>query len=634
MGYEFEKQTFASGQQVTLVSWEDESPTQHGAKLQNKPWKATDARASVGFYDSTVEYMRNDWAAKHMAPKPVVTAHGNVMLYHNASTNTWHSTDALDIDHVVPWKQHFANKGVRSHAEAHMAYNDVANLRMLPAVVNRARDSADNVLSTYGKDSKQWKEWVDERFGFDAKASPSAFDPDKDLARRTVATTSKDWAPDDGRKGLSFDAAVVGKWYEAQLHKQYATTVEMSHPTTGAKQNVPLFYCAASKQLCTRDALDIDHELPFEILAKEMMKHTAGGTATKANALDAYNETSNLRLVSRGANSSHEWELNAEMTYRDDDGPARPGDRAYASATLSSSIRDQVREAMGHGRGTIFGMQDYSFPSAPQASPALPTFSSSALASPAVATVPSATPASPFMPMFQSAPSAGPSPLAPPSAPTASAAVSMGSSFMPMFQSAPPTGPSPLAPRPVPNASTAASMGGPFMPMFPSAPQASPSAPTFASTPAASAAVATQAPAKQAGTGAPTPSSVAPSQSSPILLNDARHPDNKLYLSALAGVQKEYADKLSTPQRESVASSVTLIAKSNQMPTVSRVVSNEGTLYTVCDFGPFNRKVIPVEESQLKGRTMEQNTRDVAALPAATQAATPPAQTRSPTIGH
>ncbi|NUO75995.1 MAG: hypothetical protein HOQ32_08270 [Lysobacter sp.] len=632
MGYEFEKQTLASGQQVTLVSWEDESPTQHGAKLQNKPWKATDARASVGFYDSTVEYMRNDWAAKHMAPKPVVTTHGNVMLFHNASTNTWHSTDALDIDHVVPWKQHFANKGVRSHAEAHMAYNDVANLRMLPAVVNRARDSADNVLSTYGKDSKQWKEWVDERFGFDAKASPSAFDPDKDLARRTVATTSKDWAPDDGRKGLSFDAAVVGKWYEAQLHKQYATTVEMSHPTTGAKQNVPLFYCAASKQLCTRDALDIDHELPFEILAKEMMKHTASGTATKANALDAYNETTNLRLVSRGANSSHEWELNAEMTYRDDDGPARPGDRAYASTTLSSSIRDQVREAMGHGRGTIFGMQEYAFPSAPQASPSpLP---SAPQASPAVQTVAPPTLASPFMPMFQSAPLVSPSAHAPPPKPGASAAVSMASPFMPMFQSAPQGSPSAHAPSPKPAAGTAVSMASPFMPMFQSAPQASPSLSAFSSTPAAGGAVAPQPPAKQAGTGAPSPSPMTPSQSSPILLNDARHPDNKLYLSALAGVQKEYADKLSTPQRESVASSVTLIAKSNQMPTVSRVVSNEGTLYTVCDFGPFNRKVIPVEESQLKGRTMEQNTRDVAALPAAAQAATPPAQTRSPTIGH
>ena len=601
MGYEFEKQTFASGKQVTLVSWENESPTQHGAKLQSKPWKTTDARASVGFYDSTVEYMRNDWAAKHMAPKPVVTAHGNLMLYHNASTNTWHSTDALDIDHVVPWKQHVANKGARSHAEAHMAYNDVANLRMLPAVVNRARDSADNVLSTYGKDSKQWKEWVDERFGFDTKASASAFDPDTDLARRTVATTSKGWSPDDGRKGLSFDAAVVGKWYEAQLHKQYATTVEMSHPTTGAKQQVPLFYCAASKQLCTRDALDIDHELPFEILAKEMMKHTASGTATKANALDAYNETSNLRLVSRGANSSHEWELNAEMTYRDDDGPARPGDRAYASATLSSSIRDQVREAMGHGRGTIFGMQDYSFPSAPQASPSMPTFSSAAQASPAVAAVPPATLSSPFMPMFQSAPQAGPSPLAFPSAPAASGAVSMASPFMPMFQSAH---------------------------------QASPSASMFPSAPAASAAAAMQPPAKQASTGAPTPSWPAPSQSSPILLNDARHPDNKLYLVALACVKNEYPAKLPQRECESIASSVTLIAKSNQMPTVSRVVSNEGTLYTVCDFGPFNRKVIPVEESKLKDRTMEKNTQDIAALPAATQAATPPAQTRSPTIGH
>ncbi|SFK52480.1 XVIPCD domain-containing protein [Lysobacter sp. cf310] len=623
MGYEFEKQTFASGKQVTLVSWEDESPTQHGAKLQNKPWKATDARAAVGFYDSTVEYMRNDWAAKHMAPKAVVTTHGSLMLYHNASTNTWHSTDALDIDHVVPWKQHLANKGARNHAEANMAYNDVANLRMLPAVVNRARDSADNVLNTYGKDSRQWQEWVDQRFGFDAKASASAFDPDKDLARRTAATTSKEWAPEDGRKGLSFDAAVAGKWYESQLHKQYATTVEMSHPTTGAKQKVPLFYCAASRQLCTRDALDIDHELRFEALAKAMMKYAPDGGITKAHAADAYNETSNLRLVSRGANSSHEWELNAEMSYRDDDGPARAGDREQPSATLPDSIRDQVRSAMGQGRGTITGMQDFSFPSVPQASPfmpmyqlgaqaslSLPTFASATLASPSLPTAPPPTLASPFMPMYQLGAQASPS--------------------LPTFASA--TLASPALPTAPP--ATPGTPAKPFMPMYPPAPQGNSSAPTVASAPAASAAVLVQPPAKQAATSAPTPSSVSPSQSSPILLNDARHPDNKLYLSALSSVQKEYGDRLSKPQSESYAASVTLIAKTNQMPNVSRVVSNEGTLYTVCDFGPFNRKVVPVEESQLKGRTMEQNTRDVAALPAATQAASQSAPTRSPTIGH
>ena len=489
MGYEFEKQTFASGKQVTLVSWEDESPTQHGAKLQNKPWKTTDTRASVGFYDSTVEYMRNDWAAKHMTAQPVTTSKGSLMLYHNASTNTWHSTDALDIDHVVQWKDHFKDKGVKTHAEAHMAYNDVSNLRMLPAVVNRARDSADNMLSTYGKDSKQWKEWVDERFGFDAQASHAAFDPDKDLARRTSATTGKDWSPDEGRKGLSFDAKVVGKWYEAQLEKQYATTVEMSHPTTGVKQNVHLFYCSAAKQLCTRDALDIDHEVPFEILAKEMMKYTDNGTASKAQALDAYNETSNLRLVGRSANSSHEWELNEEMTYRDDDGEPDPDDYAVEDMVVSSSIRDQVRSAMGHGRGTISSMQEHSF-----------------------------------------------------------------------------------------------------------------------------------APVQQTSTSGLTLST---SSQSPILLNDGRHPDNKLYLKALAGVQTEYAGKLLQPQQESVASSLTLLAKANQMPDISRVVrSDEGVVYVVRDTGPASRQVVHIDEKQLNGRTMEQNTREIAALTPPTQTAT------------
>ncbi|UHQ23013.1 hypothetical protein LVB77_20590 [Lysobacter sp. 5GHs7-4] len=348
MGHSFEKETLGSGKQVTLVTWEDESPTEHGAKLQRKPWKDSDTRASVGFYDSTVEYMRNDWAAKFMRPQGFETPQGNVLLYHNKSSNTWHSTDALDIDHVTPWKEHFNALGVKTHAEAHMAYNDVSNLRMLPAVVNRARDSADNVLTTYGVNSPQWQEWVGERFGFDAKADHPKFDDERDLARRTKTTMEKEWSPDEGRKGLSFDAGVVGKWYESQLQKQYACTVEASNPDTGQKQQVHLFRCAASGQLCTRDALDIDHELPFEILAKEMMKHTQDGTATKANALDAYNETSNLRLVGRSVNSSHEFELNAEMEFRDKEKPMKRGEfdgwLVDDGGQLSPEMRKQIRE--------------------------------------------------------------------------------------------------------------------------------------------------------------------------------------------------------------------------------------------------------------------------------------------------
>ncbi|MEG3791505.1 XVIPCD domain-containing protein [Lysobacter sp. CCNWLW3] len=348
MGHTFEQETLSSGKQVTLVSWEDESPTQHGSKLQNKPWKDSDTRSKVGFYDSTVEFMRNDWAEKFMSPQGFETPQGNVMLYHNRDSNTWHSTDALDIDHIKPWKEHFTALGVKTHADAHMAYNDVGNLRMLPAVVNRARDSADNVFKTYGADSPQWKEWVSERFGFDAKANHPAFDDERDLARRTKTTMGQGYEPEDGRKGLSFDAGVVGKWYEAQLQSQYACTVEATHPKTGDKQQVHLFRCAASGQLCTRDALDIDHELPFEILAKAMMKHTSDGTATKANALDAYNETSNLRLVGRSVNSSHEFELNEQMEFRDKEKPERRNEfknwLVDDGQQLSDSMRKEIRD--------------------------------------------------------------------------------------------------------------------------------------------------------------------------------------------------------------------------------------------------------------------------------------------------
>ncbi|KQZ57054.1 MULTISPECIES: XVIPCD domain-containing protein [unclassified Lysobacter] len=362
MPYQFEDVDLNSGKTVTLVSWEDLSPPEHGAKLRNKPWTDSDTRSSVGFYDSTVEYMRNDWAFEKMSPQLVGNDHGKVVLFHNAQTDTWHSTDALDIDHKTQVLEHFDNLGVQTHADAHKAYNDVSNLRMLPAVVNRARDSADLVYGTYGPNSPEWQEWVDKRLSFDAKADHPEFDEDRDLARRTAKTTGAQWAPEDGRKGLAFDAKVAGKWYEAQLAQAYAGSVHMKSPTTGNITEVPLFKCDASGQLLTRDALDIDHRIPFEILAQEMMKYADNGVATKANALDAYNETSNLRLVGRSANSSHEWELNGLGQFRDDvEIKPLPGDYSEDQMVVSGNMRDEIRSTVRQVYGGIGSMQEGSF---------------------------------------------------------------------------------------------------------------------------------------------------------------------------------------------------------------------------------------------------------------------------------
>ncbi len=312
----FARKTLESGHQVTLASWEHYEPASHGEALQERAWNASNSRTGLAFYDSTVNFMRNDWAAHNMP-----TAHGklgndNVLLFFHDKTKTWHSADALDVDHITPWKDHLKKLGVSNMAEAHMAYNDVGNLRVIPSVYNRARDSADKIFDTFGADSQQAKAWSDKHFGFDSGASSSVYDPEKDFARRTKATTGQAWTEEHTRADLSFDKHVNGKWFEQELAKTYAGSVQAKSSPDAAPQEVHLFRCAATGQLVTRDALDIDHKIPFEVLLSKMKELYPGGLS-KADVLDAYNDTSNLRLVSRGANSSHEWELSKTGEWRD-----------------------------------------------------------------------------------------------------------------------------------------------------------------------------------------------------------------------------------------------------------------------------------------------------------------------------
>ena len=73
-----------------------------------------------------------------------------VVLFHSPETGQWHTTDALDIDHKTPWKEHLTKLDTKTMADAHMGYNDISNLRMLPSVFNRGRDSAENLLQKHG----------------------------------------------------------------------------------------------------------------------------------------------------------------------------------------------------------------------------------------------------------------------------------------------------------------------------------------------------------------------------------------------------------------------------------------------------------------------------------------------------
>lgn len=340
--------TLQSGAKVQLATWEDVTPPTHGPELSQRAWNASNSRDGMAFYESTVQYMRNDWAAAKM---PMVHGHldgKDVVLFHGGVTNTWHTADALDIDHATPWKAHLTKLGVNNVADAQMAYNDVSNLRMLPSIHNRARDSADTVLQTHGPQSQQWKAWVENRFSFDNTIQYQPFDPEKDSARRTKVTLNQPWTEDNTRSELSFDKRVMEVWFNKELDKNFAGKISIDSPDKSQHWDVPLFKCAATGQLVTRDALDIDHAIPFEQLVKKMHElHPEG--FSKADALDAYNDTSNLRLVGRSANSSHEWELMPDGHFRDKVEPEIPGEFKkfiVEDGQMSQGARTELQQAI------------------------------------------------------------------------------------------------------------------------------------------------------------------------------------------------------------------------------------------------------------------------------------------------
>jgi hypothetical protein len=311
---------------VALAYWEDLKPTEHSDRLKNNTWNQHKGREGLAFYDSTIQYMRNDWAASNMGIGTVNDTNGQkAMLFYSKDTRTWHTADALDIDHATQWKQHGQKLGANSTADWQMAYNDVNNLRLLPSVYNRARDSADDILKTHGPQSQQWGKWVNEHLSFDHTISYREFDPEKDNARRTKTTTGQMWTDENTRSDLRFDKRVMEVWYNKELEKNFVGTANMTNPDGTGTQQVPLFRCAATGQLCTRDAMDIDHAIPLEQVLKKMTELYPNGF-TKADALDAYNDVSNLRLVSRSANSSHEWELMPDGHFRDSKIKEIPGE--------------------------------------------------------------------------------------------------------------------------------------------------------------------------------------------------------------------------------------------------------------------------------------------------------------------
>lgn len=354
------KYTLQNGKDITLVdSWHNILRPEHGSKLLDRDWDPAAKRTGLAFYEATDEYMRNEWANANMHPHSTRIDNQVVTLFFHEKTSSWHSAEALDIDHVRPWKAHLLDRDVANRAEANMAYNDVSNLRLLPSALNRARDSADTIFDTHGVDSQQWQRWCQQRFGFNPDAPVPTYDPLDDLAKRQNRTINTEWTDQHSRGELSFDKAVKEKWFESALANSFVKTLSLENPVKpGEFIEVPLFRCAATHQLLTRDAFDIDHQIAFESLLKTLPNHTNGETLSKAHVMDAFNDTSNLRLISRSANASHDFELNQFNDYKDVSKikPERKGefdglmDRGKRDV---ESMDEDTRRELNHAMGDI-----------------------------------------------------------------------------------------------------------------------------------------------------------------------------------------------------------------------------------------------------------------------------------------
>ena len=321
------REQLLSGESVEIAYTDEELPPAHGEAFDNE-WKGENSRKGLKFYDSTVDYMRNEWMEEPgNARSAEVTHRGQpLLLFFDEGTRTWNSAEALDVDHKTPWKKHFEQLQVWSKADAMLAYNDASNLRTIPATYNRARDSADRILDEHGVDSPQWAAWVDKKMRFDTSVDYPAYDPDVNSANRTSRTTDAPWASGVNREGLAFDDSIKTTWLNHALKEAYAGEVKVpdpDHPDDRSKDHaVQLFQCPVTNQYLTRGGIDIDHEIPFTVALDYMLNQNEAERLqaavngdepvpgiSRADVLDLYNNPDNLRLMSRSANSAHEWEV-------------------------------------------------------------------------------------------------------------------------------------------------------------------------------------------------------------------------------------------------------------------------------------------------------------------------------------
>jgi hypothetical protein len=272
--------------------------------------------------------MRNEWVGTpgNMRSTEVTFEDKKLLLFFDERTRTWNSAEALDVDHKTPWLDHFHDKEGWSRSDAMLCYNDVGNLRMVSATYNRARTGADRILDEHGADSPEWREWVGKKLRFDVGKDYPPYDPETHGTTRNKKTTEAEWTKGVDRQGLKFDPGIRKTWFEHALKDAYAGTVTIpdpDHPGDRKRDHsVQLFRCEATGQFVTLGGIDIDHKITFaeklgELLEQNRQQREEAErlgldevpSITKAQVMDLYNDPENLRLMSRSANSSHEWEV-------------------------------------------------------------------------------------------------------------------------------------------------------------------------------------------------------------------------------------------------------------------------------------------------------------------------------------
>jgi hypothetical protein len=343
-----------SGINVEIGYTEETGPPEHGEGY-DKQWKQGKGREGLEFYESTKEYMRNDWIEEPDNMRSAEVKHNDrtLLLFFDEKTRTWNSAEALDIDHKQPWLEHFRELEVWSKGDAMLAYNDVGNLRMVSAPYNRARNAADTILETHGADSDQWRDWVERKLRFDTGKDYPAYDPDQHGATRKAETKAAEWTDGVSREGLNFDAGIKNIWFRNALKDAYVGDVivpDPDHPDDRARDHsVQLFQCSASGQYVTLGGIDIDHRISFTEKLRTMLEDNRAAReeaellgldpvppVSKAQVKDLYNDAGNLRLTSRSANSAHEWEIGLDGQLYD---PVFD-DFEYATAEPSVTVVD------------------------------------------------------------------------------------------------------------------------------------------------------------------------------------------------------------------------------------------------------------------------------------------------------